>query len=92
MTSPRFSVLLPTKNRLGLLVSAIATVQRQDYGNWELIVAAKCSSEDVAGYVLGLNDPRIVYTRSNLFLPVTDNWNRAYDASSGDYLVMLGDD
>ena len=92
MSLTKFSVLLPTKNRLELLISAITTVRRQSYKHWELIVSDNCSSANVAGYVRDLNDSRLVYIRSDTPLPVTDNWNRALGAASGDYIVMLGDD
>ena len=90
--APLISVLLPTRNRLDLAKGAIETVRRQAYGNWELVVADNCSDEDVGAYVERLGDPRIRCTRSETFLPVTENWNRAVDAAEGDYVVMLGDD
>lgn len=89
---PHFSVLLPTRDRLELAKSAIETVRRQTYSDWEIVVADNCSADDVAGFVKSLNEPRIVYTRSDQFLPVTENWNRALAASSGQFVVMLGDD
>ncbi len=92
MTKPKFSVLLPTRNRLDLAKSAIETVRRQTYREWELLVADNCSEEDVAGYLRSLSDDRVVHTRSETSVPVTDNWNRALARSSGDYVIMLGDD
>ena len=88
----KFSVLLPTRNRLDLLSRAIETVRRQDYDNWEIIVSDNFSEEDVAGYIRSLGDPRIKYFRTDRFIPVTDNWNNAIDKSEGDYIIMLGDD
>lgn len=88
----KFSVLLPTRNRLNLLACAIETVRRQDYSDWEVIVSDNFSEEDIAGYVCALNDPRVKYFRTDEFVPVTDNWNNALDKSDGDYVVMLGDD
>ena len=88
----KFSVLLPTRNRLDLLARAIETVRRQDYENWEIIVSDNFSEEDVAGYIQSLADPRIKYFRTESFIPVTDNWNNAIDKSDGDYVIMLGDD
>lgn len=88
----KFSVLLPTRNRLDLLSYAIETVRRQDYADWEVIVSDNFSEEDIAGYVRALNDPRIKYYRTNKFIPVTDNWNNALEKSDGDYVIMLGDD
>lgn len=88
----KFSVLLPTRNRLDLLSYAIETVRRQDYPNWEIIVSDNCSDEDVKGYLASLDDDRIKYSRSTRLIPVTDNWNSALELSDGDYVVMLGDD
>jgi glycosyltransferase involved in cell wall biosynthesis len=88
----KFSVLLPTRNRLELLRYAVESVRRQDYDDWEIVVSDNDSTEDIAGYVRGLGDPRIRYARTPRFVPVTDNWNNALAASTGDYVVMLGDD
>jgi glycosyltransferase involved in cell wall biosynthesis len=88
----RFSVLLPTRNRLDLLTYAIETVRRQDYDDWEIVVSDNASEQDIAGYIRSLNEPRIKYVRTQAFIPVTDNWNNALKNSSGDYIIMLGDD
>jgi len=92
MTGKQFSVLLPTRDRLELAKDAIQTVRWQSYSDWELIVADNCSSSDVREYVESLSDPRIVYIRSDKPVSVTENWNRALNASSGDYVIVLGDD
>ena len=88
----KFSVLLPTRNRLDLLKYAIETVRRQDYDDWEIIVSDNYSEEDIASYVQSLQEPRIKYYRTDSFIPVTDNWNNALEKSTGDYVIMLGDD
>jgi|WetSurMetagenome_2_1015567.scaffolds.fasta_scaffold02319_5 glycosyltransferase involved in cell wall biosynthesis len=88
----RFSVLLPTRDRLDLLIYAIETVRRQDYNDWEIVVSDNASEQDIAGYIRSLNEPRIKYVRTQAFVPVTDNWNNALENSSGEYVVMLGDD
>ena len=90
--SPTFSILLPTKNRLDLLKGAVETVLRQDFDDWEIVISDNCSEDDVGGWVETLAEPRVVYLRSDVALAVTDNWNRALDASTGKYVVMLGDD
>lgn len=90
--SIKFSVLLPTKNRLQLLRQAVETVRRQSYADWEIVVADNVSEEDIAGYVLGLDEPRVRYVRAAKPLPVTENWNLALRHSTGDYVIMLGDD
>lgn len=88
----KFSVLLPTRDRLEYLKCAIESVRKQGYADWEIIVSDNHSSQDVGGYVEGLRDNRIRYCRTDRSLPVTDNWNNALEKSSGEYVVMLGDD
>jgi glycosyltransferase involved in cell wall biosynthesis len=88
----KFSVLLPTRNRLDLLRYAVETVRRQDDGDWEIVVSDNCSDEDVGGWVRSLGDPRIRCVRTDRFVPVTENWNNALRHATGDYVVMLGDD
>lgn len=88
----RYSVLLPTRNRLTYLRYAVETVLRQGYDDLEVVVSDNCSEDDIRGYVASLADPRVKYVRTDEFVPVTDNWNNALDHSSGDYVVMLGDD
>lgn len=92
MNKMKFSVLLPTRNRLEYLKYAIETVRLQDYPNWEIIVSDNDSSENISGYIESINDDRICYVRTETLVPVTDNWNNALQYSTGDYVVMLGDD
>jgi glycosyltransferase involved in cell wall biosynthesis len=88
----KFSALLPTRNRLEYLRYAVESVLRQDDPEWELVISDNDSGEDIAGYVASLDDKRVVYTRTDAFVPVTENWNNALRNSTGEYFVMLGDD
>jgi glycosyltransferase involved in cell wall biosynthesis len=88
----KFSVLLPTRNRLEFLKYAVETVLKQDYEDWEVIISDNCSEQDIRGYVQSLNDSRIKYYRTKDSVQVTENWNNALEKSTGDYVIMLGDD
>ena len=88
----KFSVLLPTRNRLELLRYAVESVRRQELQDWEVIVSDNDSAEDIRGFVSSLGDSRIRYFRTERFVPVTDNWNSALSRAQGDYVIMLGDD
>lgn len=88
----KFSILLPTRNRLDLLRYAVESVRLQDYPDWEIIISDNASTEDVSGYVASCADGRIRYYRTERLLPVTENWNATVERSTGDYLIMLGDD
>lgn len=88
----KISVLIPTRDRLALLRSAVDSVLRLEDESFEIVISDNVSSEDVAGYVASLHDERIVYVRTARPLAVTENWNNALEHSSGDYVIMLGDD
>ena len=64
----KFSVLLPTRNRLNLLKHAVNTVLKQDYDNWELIISDNFSEEDIKTYVMELGDYRIKYYKTNIIM------------------------
>lgn len=88
----KFSVLLPTRNRLELLRYAVESVRRQDYSDWEIVVSDNASEEGVLEYLSELNDRRIRYVRTDSFVSVTENWNNALRSATGDFIIMLGDD
>jgi glycosyltransferase involved in cell wall biosynthesis len=87
-----FSVLLPSRNRLDLLKHAVASVVRQRFTDFEIVVSDNASTSDYAAYVESLGDSRVRLIRSEVALPVTQNWRRALEASLGRYIIMLGDD
>ena len=88
----KFSIVIPTRNRLEYLKIAVASILCQDYDNWEIVISDNDSTEDIQGYVLTLNDPRIRYSRTEKFVSVTENWNRALNQSTGEYVIFIGDD
>jgi glycosyltransferase involved in cell wall biosynthesis len=88
----KFSVLLPTRNRLDLLRYAVESVRLQEYPDWEIIISDNASTEDVSSFAASYADKRIRYYRTERLLPVTENWNAALERATGDYLIMLGDD
>lgn len=90
--SPRFSVLIPSRNRLELLQHAIESVRRQTFDDWEIVVSDNASEPGYEEYVRTLDDARIRCIRSDIPLSVTENWNRSLANARGEYVVMLGDD
>lgn len=92
MWSVKISFLIPSKNRLSLLKSAISSILRQGDQQIEIVVSDNASHEDYAAYIRGLNDSRIVYDRLSEPVSVTENWQNALRLATGDYILMLGDD
>ncbi len=88
----KFSVLIPTRNRLEYPRFAVESVLRQDFDDFEVIVSDNQSEENVYEYVSNLNDKRVKYYRTEQILNVTNNWSNAFNRMNGDYFVLLGDD
>lgn len=88
----KFSIAIPTRNRLEYLKTAIASILAQDYENWEIVISDNDSEQDIKSYVESLKEDRIIYSKSHRFLSVTENWNRALDQCSGEYVFLIGDD
>ena len=89
----KFSVLLPTRNGGKYLKSCIESVLSQDYEDMELIVFDNANTDNTAEVVNSFSsDKRLKYFRTDSVVSVTDNWNNALKKSSGDYVLMMGDD
>ena len=89
----KFSVLLPTRNGGKYLESCIESVLSQDYKDMELIVFDNANTDNTAEVVNSYsNDKRLKYYRTDSVVGVTENWNNALKKSSGDYVLMMGDD
>lgn len=89
----KFSVLLPTRNGGPYLENCIHSILGQGYDDLELIISDNANTdktpEIIAQYA---DDPRVKILRLETLISVTDNWNNALFAASGDYIMMMGDD
>ncbi|HTL01282.1 MAG TPA: glycosyltransferase family A protein [Vicinamibacterales bacterium] len=89
----KFSVLLPTRNGAPYLRETITSVLSQPYEDMELVVSDNASDLETQAIIASFaSDKRLKAIRQAAVISVTENWNRALEASQGDYLVMIGDD
>jgi hypothetical protein len=92
MSRPLFSILLPSRNRLELLKHALASIQIQDFSDFEVIVSDNASDQPYADDLDAFASLNVRIVRSDTPLSVTRNWNVAIEAARGEYAIMLGDD
>ena len=92
MNGPRFSLIIPTRERASTLKYTIAACLMQDYRDYEIVVCDNCSSPETKAVVDSFASPQIVYHRSPTPLSMGENWNLAYSKSSGQYVTYIGDD
>ena len=61
MTTPFFSIVLPSYNRAHILQETIGSILDQTYSNWELLVIDDGSTDDTKTIIENLDDIRIRY-------------------------------
>jgi len=92
MSSPRFSVVIPTREGAHTLKYTLQTCLVQDFDDYEIVVCDNHGSPATRELVDGLASPRIRYIRSDRPLSMSSNWELAVSRATGEYVTVLGDD
>jgi glycosyltransferase involved in cell wall biosynthesis len=92
MSNPKFSIVIPTRNRPQTLQYAIKTCLNQDFEDYEIIVSDNFSTPDTQNVVEKFNDDRIDFVRTKQPLAMSENWDFAISRIRGDYVILIGDD
>ena len=93
--NPRFSVVVPTRNRPETLRHSLATCLNQDFDDYEILV---CDNSDPAGasqvaeIIAEAASSRVRYLPPERPLAMSANWERGLNEASGEYVTVLGDD
>jgi len=89
----KFSILLPTRNGEKYLKKCIQSILSQVYDDMELIVFDNANTDGSARIIESFSkDKRLKKYKTETVVSVTENWNNALNKSSGDYVLMIGDD
>jgi glycosyltransferase involved in cell wall biosynthesis len=89
---PRFSVVIPTRDRPQLLTDAINSVLLQDFDDWELVVSDNSTNTDTSKVLDSFRDEgRLRIIRPPVPLNMPDHWEFATKKASSDYVVVLTD-
>lgn len=88
----KVSVCIPTFNRSHLLSCAIASVLKQTYGDFEIIVCDDGSQDATPEMMAGLTDTRIRYIRHEQNIGKSNNMISGYRAAQGEYFIKFDDD
>jgi glycosyltransferase involved in cell wall biosynthesis len=92
MSHPKFSIVIPTRNRAQTLQYAIKTCLNQDFEDYEIIVSDNFSTPETQQEVEKFNEDRIVFVRTNQPLAMSENWEYAISHIHGEYVILIGDD
>lgn len=90
--TPVISIVLPTYNRAHIIKSSIACVLQQSFRDFELIVADDCSTDSTERVIMGYDDPRIRYIRSEKNCGAAATRNLGASIAKGVYLAFCDSD
>lgn len=92
MSAPTVSIVMAAYNGAALLPATLASLQRQTFGDFEIVVVDDCSTDDTRAVLAGWDDPRlrVIHAETNGG-PVRAR-NRAFAAARGRYIAGLDQD
>ena len=89
----KVTVLMPTYNVAPYVREAIASVLRQTYRDFELLVIDDCSTDNTVSLVRSIDDPRIRIVQNEKNLGLAENLNRGLSHITTEYVARMdGDD
>ena len=93
---PRFSIIMPSYNRSDVILNAIDSVRRQNFGDRVEVVVVDDSTDDtprtVQEYAAAHTDLKIVYFHPEQRGRAAAARNKAIELAQGEYVVMLDTD
>lgn len=88
----KISIVIPSRERGKYLEYSVQTALEIDDPDIEIVVSDNASSDNTAEIVDRFDDPRLIYVNTGARVSMRENFNRAFLASTGDYLIYFGDD
>ncbi|MEI8631926.1 glycosyltransferase family 2 protein [Vibrio sp. PP-XX7] len=90
----KFSVIIPTYNRVNLLQEAILSVLNQQNVDFEIVVIDNASTDNTEQMMREFKSNAFVkYIRNDINIGMIPNWSKAlYNYCSGEWVLILSDD
>ncbi|MDF0554828.1 glycosyltransferase family 2 protein [Kamptonema sp. UHCC 0994] len=88
----KISVCIPTYNRVHLLLSAIESVLKQTYTDFELIICDDGSTDSTPVIMSEFNTPNIRYIRHSQNIGKSNNMRSGFATAKGEYFIKFDDD
>src|SRR5262245_26841258 len=92
MAGPRFSIVIPTRDRASTLPFTLRTCLAQEFDDCEIVVADNHSAPPTREVVDSFSDRRIRYVRTPAPLAMSDSWDFAVSQATGEYVLLIGSD
>lgn len=85
-------IVIPIQERCQYLQHSVRTALQIDDGDSEIAVSDNACTDDTKEMIAEFDDPRLIYVNTGVRLSMRENFNHAFLATSGEYLIYFGDD
>lgn len=92
MTTPSVSVLMAVYNGEPYLETAVASILRQSFENFEFVIVDDCSTDGTAAVIDSFKDDRVRYTKNHQNRGQTASLNRGLSICRGRYIARMDAD
>ncbi len=92
MSTVKFSVVIPTRERAETLRFALGSCLDQSFDDYEVIVSDNFSSAPTREVAEAAGSPRVRYVRTPEPLALSRSWEFAVAHARGEYVLLIGDD
>lgn len=89
---PLVSFCVSTYKRGNVLTETLMSIQRQTFGDFEVIISDNDPQSSGKPFVDVLNDSRFIYSPNGKDLGMKASFNKSLTLSTGKYIVMIADD
>lgn len=92
MSHPKFSIVVPTRDREATLRFTLQTCEHQDFDDYEIVVSDNSTTTATRELVESIATPRIRYVRPPEPMAMSDHWDFAISQAKGEFITVIGDD
>lgn len=89
---PKFSILIPTRNRGYTLKSTIKTCLEQNYTDMEVVICDNASNDGTGKIIDKIKEKRLKYFYFKDLVSMSMNWERGLKLISGSHVILIGSD
>jgi len=91
MTSPLFTIFLPSYNGGDYLKQCVQSVLQQQYKNFELVILDDGSTDGSLQWLATIKDSRLRVLESS-HLGIVENWRRSLEIDKAPWMTFIGQD
>ncbi len=88
----RYTIIIPTRDRVETLVHTLRTCTRQTYRELDIIVSDNCSEDDTRTLIESCKDPRVRYINPGRRLSMSGNFEFALSHARDGFIMIIGSD